>query len=234
MDRDRPRYEYYQSLREHPLSAAWRGVADDFNHRFRVSVCEGMVIDGRAKITTSIASTRPPLLIGLGGLDPVAFILDKYQWVDASSAKTEAVAKCSLWLPPGRPAKSRVRAVQEGLLSLMTAEEMAEMAGVSIRTVVRMKSEIRVARDAEARDMTLPEAKRRIAELEAELEDHRMIIQDMANRAMPETEQTEALKMAARSNRALRGRLRSETVRARSTKRTATLLERQLKRAKRR
>ena len=221
----------YRRLTEHPLSAAWSVAAGVFDKRSKgITLHEGMILDGRKRL--SDGSTH---LVSLGSVDPVGFILDKYSWLESSPEKTEAVAKCSLWLPPGRPSKSRIRAVKSGVLSLMTAEEMAKVAGVSVRTVVRMKADLR-DKDRErekAMETDIEAAQARIAELEDELSEYRLALQDMVDRGMTESDMSDALLSANRRNKMLRERLRSSDIALRGQRRTAKLLEKQLKRAQR-
>ena len=191
-----------------------------------------MILDGLPRLAKYKKEGKPPKWGSLGGVDPVEFILDKYAWMPTSHEKTRAIARCSLWLPPGRPTKVRRRAVESGSMSLMTAEEMAERAGVSVRTVVRLKKEIRVEQESQEQDLEW--AQGRIVELEGQILEYQLAFQELVDRQMKPSQLSEALSAVNLRNRVLRDRLRSGSIALRGAKRTAKLLQRQLTRSERR
>ena len=188
----------------------------------RVVVLDGMVI-GRWDIVLASRRRHQELsLVGLGERDPLEYVLEDQGDRLKGMEKARAIAKCAMWMPRGRPSKFDSASERKGDRTTMLAKSIAECAGVSVRSVVRAKKELRMEQDA----LPDPEtdhsaALRRIEELEEELESSRLIVQDYADRALPKSQLSVlAAKTGARCS-SLRRKLRKEVRRRRVAERNS-------------
>ena len=231
-------------LKEHPLSEAWgpdKRVPKVTGNKFGslvVVLFDGMVIEGWHNVVAARESGGPLHPIGLGSLDPVKYVIGKQCEGRKPADKAVAIAKCAGWLPPGRPSVFQTAAEKKGeSAGILTARAIADYAGVSVRSVVRVKKQLRIEEEA------MPDweddheaAKRRIAELEEELDNSRLALQDLADRWLPDSQLslmvaslTRDLTHARREVRdAKRARKRLE-VRAKVAQKAAYKLEAMLK-----
>ena len=194
-------------MRQHPLLAAWDGYGEqpaDYRHR-RVFVHDGMVIKGWPLYKCLRNGGHRPNLVSIGGRDPVEFVLESVNSMPNGKPKTLGVAKCALWLPPGRPSSARIKAMEGGMLSMMTAELIAKKAGVSVRSVVRCKAELRAEEQAVSVDW-----KARCHYLEGVLDQMEMEIQQYADVSLKPKDMLNAMKQANLRNRAYRERMRNQ------------------------
>ena len=203
-------------MRMHPLLEAWDG-AGDVHEDGRVVLCEGMVIHGWRALLKHRRLKQWPLFASIGPCDPVEFVLSRREWMPAGKEKTAAVAKCAMWLTPGRPSNARLAAIEKGILSLMTAKEMAERAGVSVRSVVRRKSELR--EEAGVSDKEKVDWKKECLKLREELVNTQLALQSMADRGLKETDMESMVRSMNMDRRIYRDRLRQaqHTVRTNAT-----------------
>ena len=95
------------NLREHPLSAAWGakdpGKAGD---RALVVLFEGQVLQGWEILVArrmGMGMRRHLKMVGIGTLDPIEYVIRKQGGSLSGIDKAKAVAKCAVWLSPGRP-----------------------------------------------------------------------------------------------------------------------------------
>lgn len=217
---------------EHPLSAAWGGVGDENPHNWARTVWmhDGMVIHGWLRYSTVLKPKgMRPVLRSIGAQDPIGFVLSKREWMPAGKAKTLAVAKCAMWLPPGRPSDARVRAMDAGDLSLMTAETIAKRSGVSVRSVVRRKAELR--EEADLAKMSLEEEcaflRERVNELELDL-------QQLADSRLKWGDLNDMVRALNMRSRVYRERLAASGRELNASKSRARELEREVQRWRRR
>ena len=211
-------------LVEHPLSAAWgdkdvvmwrgkKGVPRLGNSHV-VHLCDGMVIGGWEKVLTAARRSGKKRFVeirGMPGGDPLKWILDRHRDFPNGPKKAQAIVNCAKWLPPGRPTR-----FEKGRSSHdfgVTAESMAEYAGMSVRSIVRAKATLRHRRYVSGEtkmphwrdelDLAVAHAE----DLQEQLDDCRAHLQEYADRALPHTELTEAISYANKSRRAMRMKL---------------------------
>ena len=193
-----------------------------------VWLADGMVVRGWEGAQKAEKNGRPLRLRGLGRKDPVEFVIETHGWRLEGAEKAEAVAKCVGWLTPGRPTKYE----SSGLDSVKTAEMIAEFAGVSVRTVVRVKKRLR--RGLVDWRTDLDAAVERVEELEVEVERMRGHLQDYADRALPPNSLSESLARANKNNRMWRRRALIAERRHKMARRDATLRQKIIDRLERR
>ena len=215
-------------MRMHPLLEAWDGAGDDRSDG-HVVLCEGMVISGWERLRVMRESGRWPVFRSIGPRDPVDYVLGEREWMPAGKEKTLGVAKCAMWLAPGRPSSARLAAIEKGVLSLMTAKEMAQRAGVSIRSVVRRKKELREELLEEGKRKPV-DWRKRCGKLEKELRDTQLALQSMADRGLRESDMERMVRNLNVDRRVYRDRLRQ----AQHKVRTADVELKRLRRTERR
>lgn len=140
-----PKDTAQQALTQHPLSAAFPGMAPldfvDLLNDIRengvqqpITVFEDMVLDGwhRYRACRQIGCQCPSA--PFTGNDPVRFVLslNLNRRHLTGSQKAEAVVACNAWAPSGRPKG-------EAASPFPTVKTMAEEAGVSERTIQKAK-----------------------------------------------------------------------------------------------
>ena len=211
---------FSQNIKEHPLSEAWGPKRPLKNAKRTIVLFEGMVIQGWTAVLHSRRSGCALNPIGLGSLDPIEYVLKKQGDALSGTEKATAIAKCAIWLPPGRPSRFQQSAEKKGDLSVLTARAIADYAGVSVRSVVRAKKRLREALDVEdGWEEDLSKAHARIDELENELDKARLVIQDFADRALPESQLSQMVTDYAKSSNDLRRQLMLERRRRRRLER---------------
>ncbi len=144
-------------LTQHPLSAAFPGMADeDFaqlkadialhGQREPIIVHEGMVLDGwhRYRACTELGA-EPKKFTFDAKADPVAFVLSQnlHRRHLSASQRAAAVVACAEWAPASRPKKD------EPGSPFSKNEGMAKAAGTTVRTIQHAK----VAHQAGLTDM---------------------------------------------------------------------------------
>lgn len=138
------------TLLQHPLSAAFPAMPDDEFAALRadikangvreaITLYEGMVIDGWHRYSASQAEgVHCPSKLLPESSDPVAFVISAnlHRRHLTGSQRALAVVECSKWAPAGRPSK---KGEPGSPFPAATAEQMAQDADVSIRTVQQAK-----------------------------------------------------------------------------------------------
>lgn len=139
------------SYTRHPLSSAWGDMpADEFQalvddieangQRDPITIFDGAVLDGWHRYQ---ACERLMLNVKSAPLadeeDPISWVISKNAKRRSLSAsqRAMAVAECQQWAPPHRPNKGA-----PGAPLSATAAQMADKAGVSVRTVKQAKAVI--------------------------------------------------------------------------------------------
>ena len=134
---------------QHPLSAAWPPMQADEYQALKdsieaigvqnpITIFDGMVIDGwhRYQGATELGMECPSKL--LGDVDPVDFVKsqnDARRNVTASQ-RALAISTIYAWKPVGKPIANCAPGAQLG----KSAAELAELAGVGLRTMVQAKT----------------------------------------------------------------------------------------------
>ena len=137
------------SLTQHPLSAAFPAMSpqelsdltDDIAaHGLRQPVItyEGQVLDGWHRYQACLHAEVKPALVEFDGVDPVALVmsLNMSRRHLTSSQRAEAATACAAWKPSGRQAVTPKGAAAAPPKS---NAELAEVAGVSVRTIQNAK-----------------------------------------------------------------------------------------------
>jgi NACalpha-BTF3-like transcription factor len=135
-------------VERHPLSSAWPEMSDDDFERFRQSILlvglidpivifEGMILDGFHRFMVCEANSIPMHFVEYEGDDPAGFVIGKHARRNLTQGQIAlSITAMSEWKPGGRPNNYAPGA------QLFSATQMAEKAGVSLRTVVQAKSVI--------------------------------------------------------------------------------------------
>ena len=154
------------SLKRHPLSAAWPDLKGEENqamtesmreHGFDQSqpvvLHEGMVLDGWHRYKKARELGIEPTFAEYAGDDPAGFVIGRHK-ARRHISKEEiatAVLRCRAWRPAegGRPRKpDHDGPVSEPQGAPRTNQELAEEAGVSVTTVKRAKQSVRKKKPA--------------------------------------------------------------------------------------
>ena len=147
-------------MKQHPLSAAFPAMPDaEFRslcadieihgQRHPCVVLDGMVLDGWHRYRACLETGREPSLVEFDGADPRAFVLSlnlNRRHLTASQ-RAAAVVACAEWRPTGVHSRSALSADLPP-----TAEKLAQMADVSVRTIGHAKTAQRRGKGAEVRD----------------------------------------------------------------------------------
>jgi hypothetical protein len=150
--------------KQHPLSAAFpglgeeefRALTDDIDAngvREKIVIYDGMILDGWHRYSACMElSVKKPPLIEYEGDDPVGFVLSKNlhrRHLDASQ-RAFAIAQLSEWQEKsGRPSHNLER-IKSGKITGLSADEAAELAGVSEKTMRQARAATKAILEVQA------------------------------------------------------------------------------------